>query len=844
MSFEPGRVVLVWAQGPATAKTGSGYLMTPRLVLTASHVLSPLMEHRPTARQRRCTVRPLRFTEGTADYEAQVVWSADDLDIALVRVTDPRWRPDPVRQTWWAPVTGTEEVSVTGLGFPGFQRDDTEQLVARIRPLSGLVRERLEVVVDDPPASPPDGGSPWAGISGAAVFAADMLVGVIQSDPAGTAHHRLRAVPASLFAERDDFVGLVTEDGGRSALQRSLLRRRQIDDLLELGVADSGRLAIVAEVDPYALRITGTPYGGRGYRRDPYVARDSDELLRTALRRSSFVVVIGPSKAGKSRTAFEAALAVLPVAVLLVPRPGRRALEELGDGDLLDTCCPGQQVVVWLDDLERFLAPAEGLDPGRLAQLSGRSPRLVVLATLRTDQLSLLAQPGTTEIDKGVRQLLAAGEQVRLELSLSDEERARAASSYPEEDFTGGVGIGERLVAGPLLREKCLAARDDQPIRWCFVQATVDWRRIGMPRAIPESALRKLTDRYLATQAPNAELTDESYRDARAWALEPIAGGWGRIGLLSRDPDAEPPGLEAIDYIVASIDGDDPRIETPVDQRAWETGLREASAAETDAIAYVARARGAADVAEQGWHSLAANGDHEAASRLGTLLMERGRTEEAELWLSRAAAAGYAGAMNNLGVLFANQNRVKDAERWYRNAAERGIIDAMANLAELLSSQGKNDEAENFYRQAARGGHWFALGNLHAILSWQGRVAELEQEYREAASSGDRQAMSNLGMVFAGEGRAEEAEHWYGLAADAGDIGAMYRMGVMRQVQGRLDEAEHWYRSAADSGQIDAMASLGQMLADRGDTHQAQRWLRQAANMGSYEAKVRLDAFT
>lgn len=847
MSFEAGRVVLVWAAGPRTARTGSGYLLTPTLVLTALHVLDPLAEpgpataaaaprSQPAATRRACTVRPLRLAGGSADYEAELAWSADRLDVALVRIVDPRWSPGTIRPLWWAPVTGNDELAVTGLGFPRFQHDDTEQLIARLRPLSGMVRDRLEIVVSGPPPARPDGGSPWAGISGAAVFAADLLVGVVQTDPGATGHRRLRAVPVSLFAEHPDFVRLITQDGGPAAMRRSLLRWRQINDLLELGVNDAGRMPAVAEVDPYTLRITGTPYGSRGYRRDPYVPRDRDAVLRTAVGRSGFVVVIGPSKAGKSRTAFEAALSVLPDAILLVPRPGRRALEELARGDLLADCCPDQQVVVWLDDLERFLAPSEGFDTGLLTQLGRRSPRLVVLATLRTDQLAQQMQPGSTEIDKTVRQLLDSAEQVRLELSLSDAEHDRAVAAYPDEDFAGGVGIGERLVAGPELRDKCLAARLDEPVRWCLALAAVDWKRIGMPRAIPEPTLRRLTERYLATDAPNEDLTDDNYQDARAWALEPIAGRRGRIGLVSRDRDADPPGIEALDYIVASMDGDDPRIETPVGRPAWETGLEEADQAETDAIAFTARARGMAEVAESAWQSLAAGGDLDAANSLGVLLKELGRGKEAERWLRKAAAAGHVGAMNNLGVLFAGRRRLADAERWYRKAADAGAIDAMANLAQLLYNRGHTDEAERFYWQAARGGNWFALGNLRVMLSRQGREAELDREFREAAGAGDRQAMSNLGMVLAGQGRAKEAAEWYRKAADAGDTGAMYRMGIMRQVQDRLDEAEHWYRRAADGGQIDAMSRLGQLLAGRGSTKEAERWLRSAAQLGQYEA--------
>src|SRR5215469_1775337 len=398
MALDPRRVVFVWA-GRATGRSGSGYLLTPRLVLTARHVVVP-------SAALRCTVRPLPFA-GTVeehDYEAIVEWSVEELDVALLRIVDARWSAGAVRDGWWAPVTGTEEVPVSGVGFPRFQRDDTEQLVARLRPLSGLIRHRLELIVDDPPTARDDGASPWAGISGAAVFAEDMLVGVVLIDPTETGHHRLRAVPAALFAEHPDFARIVAEDGGPSALRRSLLQRRQITDLLELGLTGTGRLPTVAEVDPYVLRLTESEYGRRGQRNDPYVPRDCDADLRAGLERSGFVLLIGPSKAGKSRTAFEAALATFPDAVLIVPRARRQALPELARGELLDAVAPDQRVVLWLDDLERYLDPADGFDGGQLSALCGRIPRLVVLATMRTDQYAVFAGRATEEIDKTARQ--------------------------------------------------------------------------------------------------------------------------------------------------------------------------------------------------------------------------------------------------------------------------------------------------------------------------------------------------------------------------------------------------------------------------------------------------------
>jgi TPR repeat protein len=855
MVFEPRRVVLVWA-GRATGRSGSGYLLTPHLVLTARHVVLAVLEpesadsardsgDRVLSREPLCTVRPLPFTEtaGDYDYAAEVEWSAEDLDVALLRIVDARWSTGAVRDGWWAPITGTNEVPVSGVGFPRFQRDDTEQLVARLRPLSGLIRQRLELMVDDPPAATDGKASPWAGISGAAVFAGDMLVGVVLSDPAGTDHHRLRAVPASLFAENPDFVRTVVQDGGPSALRRSLLQRREISDLLELGLTAEGRLPTLAEVDPYVLRLTESVYGSRDHRDDPYVPRDCDAALRAGLERSGFVLLIGPSKAGKSRTAFEVALATLPDAVLIVPSPGRRALQELARGELLDIVAPDRPVVVWLDDLERYLDPSEGFDGGHLSALTGRSPRLVVVATLRTDQYSVLARQGAEEIDKTARQILAAAEQVRMELALSEPEREAAASAYPNEDFSEGVGIGERLVSAPLLLEKFVAAFDSRPIRWCLVMAAVDWKRIGMQQGIPEPELRRLTAEYLADQAPNLDLTDENYLDGKAWALAPIAGGRGRIGLLSRDLHADPPVFEAFDYIVASVDGQDPALDTPVSQRAWEAGEQGAGAVQRPGLAYAAYARGITDVAERVWQSLAEAGDPESANRLGVLLAQQGRISEAERWYRQAVDAGYPGAMNNLANLF-YRRRPEEAERWYRLAAENGITVAMANLAQLLDLRGPAyaDEAEEFLRKAAQAGDRNSLGNLCAKLHSEGRLGELAQEYLILAQAGDVLAMRNLGMAYSFDGRHEDAERWTRRAADAGLPDAMFDLAVRREHQGQPQEAELWYGQAANRGRVDAMARLGQLLAARGRTHEAERWLRQAANLGNVDSAAALGA--
>lgn len=51
----------------------------------------------------------------------------------------------------------------------------------------------------------------------------------------------------------------------------------------------------------------------------PYVPRQIDDALRNALGQKNFVLLLGPSKAGKTRTAYEALLEVAPSTPMVVP---------------------------------------------------------------------------------------------------------------------------------------------------------------------------------------------------------------------------------------------------------------------------------------------------------------------------------------------------------------------------------------------------------------------------------------------------------------------------------------------------------------------------------------------
>ena len=177
-------------------KLGSGYLVAERLVLTAGHVVDGAAED---------AVIDVRFPYVAATATGAVLWSgsAEGLDVAIVELSSPpnglvRIRAPRVR---WGRLTGQRPgVEATGVGFPRALRDSDgtrvpDQVDGAINPGTGFgERYDLKLSGAHPLVSAKD-PSPWAGLSGAALFCGDLLVGVVVIDTPNFRSGRLTAVP-------------------------------------------------------------------------------------------------------------------------------------------------------------------------------------------------------------------------------------------------------------------------------------------------------------------------------------------------------------------------------------------------------------------------------------------------------------------------------------------------------------------------------------------------------------------------------------------------------------------------------------------------------------------------
>jgi WD40 repeat protein len=181
---------------------GSGFLIGRGLVLTASHNIGP----------GELLVR----VHGSEECVASVSKRGDgDLDLAVVEIVDSRLEAPPRRYG----AVDRDSAAVVGrcwaVGFPRFKERPgkakpmrlTAQVNGEIPTAENLGHQLLTLRVTGAPRALPNGGLPeseWSGMSGAVVFADDVIVGVI------TEHHRpegessLTVVPLTAIDQLED----------------------------------------------------------------------------------------------------------------------------------------------------------------------------------------------------------------------------------------------------------------------------------------------------------------------------------------------------------------------------------------------------------------------------------------------------------------------------------------------------------------------------------------------------------------------------------------------------------------------------------------------------------------
>ena len=148
-------------------------------------------------------------------------WQDADADAALIVIEDEGWRaPAGESVLRWGDLAGSDPVPCAAVGFPWAsvrpdQVRDTAHVYGQLAPLGRLKAGRLDLDVASASPLAREGGSPWAGMSGAAVIADSHLVGVITVDPVRYGD-RLVAVPVSVLLADEGFRARLAAYGVRA----------------------------------------------------------------------------------------------------------------------------------------------------------------------------------------------------------------------------------------------------------------------------------------------------------------------------------------------------------------------------------------------------------------------------------------------------------------------------------------------------------------------------------------------------------------------------------------------------------------------------------------------------
>lgn len=510
-----------------------------------------------------------------------------------------------------------------------------------------------------------------------------------------------------------------------------------------------------------------------------YVRRDFDDRLRAAVTSGCFLLLVGSSSVGKTRSAYEAIRACVPDWRLVHP-PDADAVRALAQSPL-------SRMVVWLDELQRYLG-----DPGitGATMRALRAAGAIVIGTIWPEiylERSVSVRWGGDGSDDD-RELLKLANVIDVAASLTDQERHRATTLAAFDRrlrialSTMDVGPMQVLAAGPALVRRWVQAPD--PYAKAVITAAADARRRGAWSALSREFFETAVTGYL-TPAQRAVAPADWLDTALAYVLTPVHGA--ATTLIPVPADGRRLGVVA-GYVIADYlleYASRARRTMPVPDACWEALLEHThNRADLHRLADANRKRMRSDRAEQFLRRLAAEGDEHGAMSLADLLREQGRTDEEVALLRQLAATN-----PDVGT------------RWLANAllAARRIEEAIALLAppnegtwhyaqdyvEAMTANGRRDEAIGVLRVRAVE-HADAVHELADYLAAQGAPDELWALFQRYPQFG--YLAWQAGWLRLKAGMIEEGLDAIRAIADCDALDAAETFARLLMEHGRIDE--------------------------------------------------------
>ena len=460
----------------------------------------------------------------------------------------------------------------------------------------------------------------------------------------------------------------------------------------------------------------------------PYIERDQQGKLEEAVGPGRPALVVGHSMSGKTRLAAEVVKRKFPDALLVAAESGK-ALRELFVGGL-----DPAGVVVWLDDLERFLG-ADGLSVGLLNRLT--AGRAIVVATIRIEQRETYrprAALWPPEWD-----VLQRFSEISLQRRLTGPELGRVRAMVEDPGVLAAVdhyGLAEYLGAGPEALGKFRDGEIANPVGHALVRAAVDLRRTGLTRPVSRQVLATMLPTYLADR-PDVPRTNQAIDDGLVWATAKINETVALLAEVFTGSNGSV--LEAFDYLIDQLT----HTSVPVPDPMWALALKQAKSDEFIVIGLAAYQADKPAMLEAAWRQGVDEDDtgkvYRGIVNFVRMLQKVVNLEGARAVYHQAIDSGDAEAAStavfNLGRLLEGQDALEEARLFYLDVIDSGDADlaprAAVNFSRLRQGdleeanfsrlrEGDLEEARLFYHQVIDSGHaeWVPIAavNLERLL--------------------------------------------------------------------------------------------------------------------------------
>ncbi len=631
-----------------------------------------------------------------------------------------------------------------------------------------------------------------------------------------------------------------------------------------------------------------------------YITRSIDTELRARVADvascGGFVLLVGDSTAGKSRSAFEALNSVVPDSKIWAPIDGSDLVRNLKTIiEAQDDC------FIWLDDLERYIGP-DGLNPTVLTIITQFKMR--VIATMRAEQYRRLSpEERQNERLSDDHRHTALGSRVLEQLDTlvlprlwSDAEISRARQAV-DSRITSAVahsklfGVSEYLAAGPrLFREWTISGGPGgNPRGAALVAAAVDFARCGVTDPVPLPLLMESHEVYLQ-RAGGDLLRPESREEALEWAsrrrygvtslLMPVKSG-SEYRVFDYLPDAlarseDAPSIPAESWSaalqftgsvglsfhvgMAAVQHN----EWDVAKKAWQADLQTHPIPARINLGRVYMKLRDVEKAKELWQEATNLGSIDASIYLGSEYEKEGRINKAielykmgaekddahairhlayvlpnekeaiKWWLKIAESDDSGHAAYNLSFSYQNIGDHAASKTWLKLAAERGVDRAINNYALTLLEEGEKEQGLHWLRKGVE------LKNPKSMINWAERFAsDDEQEavrlLNQAIELGEPAGYNALGILRADAGDSAGAGMFWRKGHEAGDVTSSVNLARQLKKSGSLEEATGIYRTASAEGDRRAALDLAFILAESGDPEEAEIQFRYALDIASEE---------